>query len=180
MRATRQQLQKDVMSIGEDIVLSERFEKAWRVPHHHKKGTIAQHSLDTAGYALRISRWLSRRGVSVNERETVRASLLHDIGMTEDEVFLSPSRIKAYTHPQEGSRIAREEFGVSELQADAILRHMWPIGHIPPHSIEGWVLVAADKCCSIHEIHRAFAPWARRQAPDCPDCPFPGARPYMR
>lgn len=161
MRATRQQLQKDVMSIGEDIVLSERFEKAWRVPHHHKKGTIAQHSLDTAGYALRISRWLSRRGVSVNERETVRASLLHDIGMTEDEVFLSPSRIKAYTHPQEGSRIAREEFGVSELQADAILRHMWPIGHIPPHSIEGWVLVAADKCCSIHEIHRAFAPCAR-------------------
>jgi hypothetical protein len=62
MNATRQQLQKDVMSIGEDIVLSERFEKAWRVPHHHKRGTIAQHSLDTAGYALRISRWLSRRG----------------------------------------------------------------------------------------------------------------------
>jgi uncharacterized protein len=155
-------LRNDILRHGRDIVSSERFTKARKVPHHSKGGNIARHSMETAGYALLLARWLDRHGVTVSERDAVRASLLHDIGMTEDEVFLSPSRVKAYTHPREGSRIAREEFGVSDLQADAILRHMWPIGHVPPHSIEGWVVVAADKCCSIHEIHQAFAPWAKR------------------
>ena len=105
-------------------------------------------------YALRISRWLERRGLSLDERDIVRASLLHDIGMTEDDVFLSPSRKKAFSHPREGARIAREEFGANDTQADAVRHHMWPIGLVPPHSMTGWVVVAADKCCSMQETLR--------------------------
>lgn len=144
--------QNDIMAVGKDIVSSDRFAKANTVPHHHKGRHIASHSLETAEYALMLCRWLGAHGVSVNEEDVVRAALLHDIGMTEDEVFLSPSPIKAYTHPVEGARIAKEEFGANDVQANAILRHMWPIGFIPPKSIEGWVVVAADKCCSIHEV----------------------------
>lgn len=155
MEIARLQLESDVISIGGDIVQSERFMKAWSVPHHSKeKGNVALHSLMTAQYALAISRWLKRRGVAVNEKDVVRASLLHDVGMTEDDVYFSPSRIKAHAHPEEGSRIAREEFGANDVQADAILRHMWPIGHVAPRSTEGWVLVAADKCCSMREVPR--------------------------
>lgn len=107
-------------------------------------------------YALYIARWLASHGIAMSEVDVVRASLLHDIGMTEDEVFLSPSRVKAYSHPRVGMRIALEEFRVNEVQADAILRHMWPIGHVPSHSREGWVIMLADKCCSMSEA-RAIA-----------------------
>ena len=141
----------DVLSMGEDIVSSERFAKARLVIHHNKSHNIAAHSVNCAVCALRIARWLARHGVSVNERDAVRAALLHDIGMTEDEVFHSPSPVKARTHPREGERIAREEFGANDVQLDAIRHHMWPLCLVPPQSVEAWVVMAADKRCSMRE-----------------------------
>ena len=147
-------LHQDVMDLGGDIVSSERFAMALAVPHHNPRRTVASHSLETAEYALRIARWLNRHGASVSEEDAVRASLMHDLGMTEDEVFLSPSRKKAFSHPRAGSRIAREEFRANDVQVDAVRRHMWPIGLTPPRNMEGWVVVAADKCCSVREAQR--------------------------
>jgi len=142
------------MRLGGDIVASERFIKAKSVPHHSKGGNIALHSLETAGYALMLTRWLKQHGVEVSEVDAVRASLLHDIGMTEDKVFQSPSPIKAWTHPREGMRIALQEYGVNKVQAEAIKYHMWPVFSLPPRSMVGWVVTMADKCCSIHELGR--------------------------
>ena len=145
----------EVRRIGMDIISSDRFAKAEEVPHHSKSGNIALHSLETAGYALSLSRWLHRHGISVSEWDVVRASLLHDIGMTEDHVFLSPSYKKARSHPSEGARIAREEYGANKLQVEAIQSHMWPVWRaVPPRSMEGWIVSAADKCCSMHETKR--------------------------
>ena len=144
--------------MGDDILQSERFSKAKRVPHH-MHCNIATHSLETAGYALGMARMLRRLGgVDVLDRDVVRASLLHDIGMTEDEVFLSPSRKKAYSHPRESARIAREEFGANMNQVEAIRHHMWPIGllNVPCHATD-WVVMAADKYCSAREVQREIA-----------------------
>ena len=148
-------IEKDILSIGNDIIQSGRFEKARTIPHHYDYD-VAAHSMGVARYALRIARWLERRGVTVDVRDVVRASLLHDLGMTEDDVFLSPPSEKAYTHPVESVRIAREEFDAGEGELDAISHHMWPIGHITPHSRTGWILVAADKCSSIKETRTYF------------------------
>lgn len=155
-RSVNDRMLKDVMELGGDIIYSERFAAAQKVPHHNKKrGNIAAHCLETACYALLLSRWLEQRGQSVSTVDAVRAGLLHDLGMTEQDVFLSPSRVKAYTHPREGARIAREEFGANEVQVDAILHHMWPFCCLtPPHSTEGWIVTVADKCCSLNELRR--------------------------
>ena len=151
-------LYKDVMELGADILASERFARARAVPHHSKDGTIAAHCVQTAWHALRLARWLNRRGASVSEVDVVRASLLHDIGMTEDEVFLSPPSVKGKTHPVEGARIAREEFGANETQVDAILYHMWPVCTLtPPHSAVGYVVTFADKLCSVGDMRRRIA-----------------------
>ncbi|MDO4404010.1 MAG: HD domain-containing protein [Atopobiaceae bacterium] len=164
MADARVDLVKEVAQVGEDIIHSDRFDKAKRVPHHSKSGNIACHSLETATYALGITRWLSSHGVHIDENDVVRASLLHDIGMTEDDVFLSPSRKKAYSHPKEGSRIAAEEFGANSVQLDAIKRHMWPIGIVTPRHATGWVVVAADKLCSMKEVRREAAKKVRDYA----------------
>jgi len=153
---------QDIMRIGEDILSSDRFAKAELLPHHNKHCTIASHSFETARHALSIQRWLDRHGVKVSKEDVVRSSLLHDIGMTEDPVFLSPSYRKAYSHPREGSRIAIEEFDASAIQADAISRHMWPIGFIPPRSATGWIVVAADKCSSVCEVQRELRSIVRK------------------
>lgn len=140
-----------VLAMGEDIVSSPRFAKAEGIVHHSKDHNIAAHSVSTAVRALMMARWLNRHGVTVDEREAVRAALLHDIGMTEDSVASSPSPVKARSHPMEGARIAREEFGANGVQLDAIRHHMWPLCLVPPRTIEGWVVLAADKHCSAHE-----------------------------
>lgn len=154
------ELLKEVMELGEDVIASERFAKAKTVPHHSKDGNIAAHSLKTAGYGLQLARWLNKkRHAGLDEREVVRTCLLHDIGMTEDEVFLSPSPVKAKTHPVEGARIAQEEFDATDEQVDAILYHMWPFcSAVPPHSTLGFVVTMADKYCSLSEVRHRFLP----------------------
>lgn len=140
----------DLLDIGADIMESERFRKAHAIPHHFDVD-VAAHSVDAAKCAMDICSWLNRRGIPVDVEDVVRASLLHDIGMTEDDVFESQPSEKAHTHPVEGARIARSEYGANDAQLDAILFHMWPIGFVPPHHLPGWILVVADKLSSIQE-----------------------------
>lgn len=145
-------LTKEIHTIGAKIIASKRFGKARTVPHHFDYD-VAAHSLDATECALAICRWLNRHGANACEEDVIKASLLHDIGMTEDKVFESHPSIKAHTHPVEGARIAREEYGANDLQIDAILHHMWPIGHTPPHHLVGWILLAADKWSSMRETN---------------------------
>lgn len=145
-------LRQEVFSLGDDIIHSESFEKAKHVQHHIHY-TVAAHSVEVAVYALLILRWLKSHNAAqkVSEKEIVRAALLHDIGMTNDAVHDSPSYRKAFSHPKEGHRIARDVFHLNKTQLNAIRRHMWPIGIIPPSHIMGWILVMADNMSSFNE-----------------------------
>ena len=136
---------------GADILSSRRFSRAYLIPHH-KQHCVAQHSLRVADRACRISDWLIRRGVQVSREDVVRASLLHDIGMTEEKVYASHSWEKAYSHPRLSAEIAKTEFHANEVQQEAIRHHMLPVCIIPPAHLTGWILLAADKICSIREV----------------------------
>jgi uncharacterized protein len=120
---------------------------------HHVEFTVAQHSMEVAMYALLITRALKRKGMApkLSEEEVVRAALLHDIGMTEDAVHDSPSYRKAFSHPREGLRIARDEYHLNKIQLNAIQRHMFPIGIIPPQHVLGWIIKTADDLSSTNE-----------------------------
>lgn len=151
----KDRLLQDIMALGGDIVTSERFALAKKVPHHTKSRNIALHSMETAGYALLIADWLEEHGLPVSHTTVVRAALLHDIGMTEPSVFYSPSHKKAFSHPRMSARIAKEEFGADESQVEAIRHHMFPVWSTPPRSVEGWVVSLADKCCSLNEVRKS-------------------------
>ena len=146
---------------NKDILGSDRYERAETIRHHNT--SVAVHSRKTAEYGERICRWLKRRGVRISEEDVVRACLLHDIGMTEQNVHETVSWKKAYLHPQKGEQIAKTEYRANEIQRNAIRRHMWPICIIPPKYKEGWVVVAADKCSSIWEIVHAVIPGRGRK-----------------
>jgi len=36
----------------------------------------------------------------------------------------------------------------------AIKRHMWPLCIVPPNTIEGWILLYADKVVALKEIFK--------------------------
>lgn len=147
---TASRLRRDVLTIGKDIVHSDRFRRAKKVPHHIKFN-VATHSVETAMYALLITRWLARCGAHVSEEDAVRTCLLHDIGMTEAWVHDSPSYRKAFSHPKRGYQIAKDEYNANKVQLDAIRYHMWPICLRPPRHVIGWILFTADKLSTINE-----------------------------
>ena len=157
-------LRSEVFKYGEDIIHSESFEKAKHVPHHIHY-TVAIHSVEAAVYALLITRWLKKHhtALKVDEREVVRAALLHDIGMTLDEIHDSPSYRKAFSHPKEGHRIARDVYHLNKIQLEAIRRHMWPIGIIPPRHLMGWIIVMADNMSSFNEASTMIKSRAKRR-----------------
>ncbi len=146
------EIRRQVFSYGADIIKSDRFKKAKRIQHHINYN-VAVHSVEVAMYALLIVRCLKKHHLAkrLDERDLVRAALLHDIGMTNDAVHDSPSYKKAFSHPREGFRIARDEFNLNKLQLNAIKRHMWPIGIIPPTHVIGWILTTADHMSSVNE-----------------------------
>ncbi len=143
-------LQK-VQELGANVINSERFQAAWKIPHHRKLN-VAEHSINVAKESVRIATWLKRHGMNVNIEDAVCGSLLHDIGMTEKQIFRSPSWKKAYTHPDRGAIVARDEYRANAIQENIIRRHMWPICVIPPKHKEGWIVVAADKISSVKEL----------------------------
>ena len=151
MRIRSRQERREALARWADIRRSKRFQKAENI-QHHKETNVAAHSEETAMYGKRICGWLKRHHVDVSEEDVVQACLLHDIGMTDDDISDCSSWKKAYRHPERGEEIARNEYNANEKQCNAIRRHMWPICVIPPKSIEGWVVIAADKFCSVHEV----------------------------
>lgn len=149
--------EKRSLTLEEDILSSDRFHKAWNIRHHYST-SVAVHSERTAEYAMRICSWLKRHSVRINEEDVMRACLLHDIGMTDDKVSHSISFRKAYLHPVRSEQIAKDEFHANAVQCNAIRRHMWPICVIPPRYKEGWIVIAADKLCSLREVFRRRKP----------------------
>ena len=154
MKKQEEELLQTVQQLGADVIRSARFRSAWEIPHH-RTGNVALHSLNVAKESCRLAFWLNRHGADINVKDAVCSSLLHDIGMTEKHVFHSRSWKKAYTHPIRGAEVAKNEYRTNSVQENAIRRHMWPICIVPPKHKEGWVVLAADKICSVKELlHR--------------------------
>lgn len=146
-------MDKKIMEFGTDILRSERFQTAMHVTHH-KKHTVADHSIRVAECALKMGGALKKKGIEVEDSDLVRGALLHDIGMTDRKVHESRSFIKCFTHPRMGERIAESEYGANKVQKNSIRRHMWPACIIPPLTAAGWIILVADKYCSMKELRR--------------------------
>ena len=140
-----------IMEYGSDILSSERFLNAYGVTHHHKS-CVAEHSLHVANQACHITGWLNSHGFHISYEDVVRGSLLHDIGKTDQNVHERYPWVKVYVHPRRSSSIAEEEYNENPVVQNTIRWHMWPICLIPPRHFPGWIVIAADKICSLKEI----------------------------
>ena len=140
---------RDILEYGRDILSSEVFRQA-AYETHHLHGNVSDHTINVCVVSLRLSNQLISRGISVCKKDLVQAALCHDLGMISRESKYK-DRIDAWkSHPKESARIAREL--IPDLSAKAeemILSHMWPVAGSPPRSNEGMLLCMADKYASM-------------------------------
>lgn len=128
--------------------------------HHEEvlkmKGFIQHGDLSTYDHAVNVA-WTSFRlsrqlRLKVDERSLLRGALLHDFYLYDWHVRTEGrKRFHGFHHPKTALKNARKHFPVNPIEEDIILKHMWPLTPKLPRYRESYVVMMADKLCSIRD-----------------------------
>lgn len=117
-------------------------------PQHGKIDRL-QHILSVTYLSYIIAR---KRHADI--RKTLRGAILHDLFYYDwHKADDGSHRLHGYRHPgfaEKNARLLNPE--ISEIEANIIRRHMWPLTVIPPKYKEGFIVSIADKYCATQEI----------------------------
>ena len=130
---------------GMDILKSTEFQRIVG-QSHHIFSTVGYHSVHVAQKMLSISRF-----IKMNERDIVRGSLWHDVGIYDRSSFKGTPGT-ANEHPKRSLKAAEESGTLDATQSDMIANHMWPVTHELPKTKEGFLITLADKWCAATEF----------------------------
>ena len=115
----------------------------------HGRTTTLLHSIAVAFTADMLARLLDRAD---HVDELRRAALLHDYYLYDWHIPDRSHRLHGLRHPGVAARNALRDFpDLTEREADAIRRHMFPLSPIPPRHSTGWLVTFADKHCAFYE-----------------------------
>ena len=154
------------MNCVEDIFNSEIIKKLDNFEQHNHTSRL-QHSINVSYYSYI---WSKKLGLDC--RSAARAGLMHDMYFYD---WRRPCSLRGY-HPLWHALVAcdnaRKNFGVNNIEADAIKKHMWPCIFTPTKYKEGYIVSMADKYCAVLEFFKGIeavkkviglkAPYVRR------------------
>ncbi len=135
----------------QDLLNDEQVQKMRYIEQHVEGIDCFDHSLFVAYLSFIICRKLR-----LNERAAARGGLLHDLYLCDWNTTTVGLFERLLIHPAMALKNARP-YGLSALEEDIILTHMWPVTlrKIPRHW-ESWVVNFADKVCTISEVCRVY------------------------
>lgn len=135
----------------EKIYESTYFQKALGQQHHYTS-TVARHTMAVTAVSLRLYYILQQHGIRLNKEVLTKAALCHDLGIVGRHEKFANNLVCCFQHPVDSVKAAREIFPELDARtADCIKHHMWPQGWLPPHHLEGFVLILADKYCATRD-----------------------------
>ena len=145
-----------VHGVGEEILNSSSFQQG-AYQKHHLRSTLGSHSYRVACVCAFLCDRLAQLGIHTEKRDLVKAALCHDLGMIgRYEERYASGRECLTKHPinsrEEAARLIGE---LSEMQAEAIEKHMWPLcdGLSIRHK-ETVIIGIADKISAVADFVR--------------------------
>ena len=136
----------EFLSLTRELLDSDqvRMMGRWR---HHGPVTTLDHSLFVAFSSYRLARFLG-----LDTRAAARGGLLHDLFLYDWHKPNPYPGLHGFTHPKIALHNARKFFSISDLEADIIRTHMWPLTFWAfPHHWESLVVSCADKLRAVCE-----------------------------
>lgn len=113
----------------------------------HFRTSRLQHSINVSYYSFLIA-----RKIGADPRAAARAGLLHDLYWYDWHNTSTP-QLHAFLHPRLAVRNAsRMVEDLSKREADAILKHMWPLYPGFPKYKESFAVTLADKYAAALEV----------------------------
>lgn len=127
------------------------------IGQHAKDVNCYDHSLFVAYLSF-----LMCRRMGLDFRAAARAGLLHDLYLQHwDETDVSRLR-RLVVHPHLALENA-QMFGLSDMEADIIVKHMWPLTPALPRYAESFVVSTADKLAACLEMLHLVRPFGVRR-----------------
>ena len=143
----------EIQQYGQNILESEAYKACGRVKHHMKT-TAAAHEMEVAKLSVKIAHVIAKIGVKTDIQTIVEIALCHDLGMACRHEFFPYTT--AWRHPVESVHIAEKIIPLSWKVRNGILFHMWPLCIIPPLSLEGNIVMWADKTVAIIDCFSGY------------------------
>jgi uncharacterized protein len=134
--------------ILEDLLHDEEVLKMKDFIQHGDLSTY-DHAINVAWTSLRLARNLR---LKVDERSLLRGALLHDFYLYDWHIRDKNRKpLHGFHHPGTALRNAKKHFTINKIEKDIILKHMWPLTPKLPKYRESYVVMVADKICSIRD-----------------------------
>lgn len=129
----------------------EREGRYTRTRHFVQHGgvTVYDHCVRVAEMSCRLAEAF---GWEVDTSALIRGALLHDYFLYDWHEKDSSHRLHGFTHPRAALRNAEADWTLNEVEANIILRHMFPLTPVPPACREAWLVCMADKLCAMQEM----------------------------
>ncbi len=145
---SKEDLEKEIRTIGRDILESEWFIRGFSQPHHFRSN-VSDHELHVTKASLRLAGLFA----SADREALIRACLCHDMGLIGNrKVIYTTGRMCITQHPLDSATRAEMILGtISEKERDIIEHHMFPLVLKRPHCLEAVIIGIADKYCALYE-----------------------------
>lgn len=115
--------------------------------------SVYEHCINVAIMSCYIA---DKHHLDVNYPAMIRGGLLHDYFLYNQHDKHPSHRLHGWKHPRAALENAKADCNVTPLEADIILRHMFPLTPISPAFLEGWVVSLADKICACIELYQNY------------------------
>lgn len=138
---------KKYMKCVYDIMDNDKFKEMSNYIQHGTTTTL-EHCLSVSYMSYKLCKHLRLDYVSA-----ARGGLLHDLFLYDWHTHFKETgnRFHGFTHPKTALSNAEKYFELNEVEKDIIVKHMWPLTLIPPKTMEGFVVMYADKYCGLIE-----------------------------
>lgn len=165
MRKGVSPLDSEIQQLAGDILNHPRFQQLRDFQHHGESNSVYDHSVAVAEAAYAIARRMRLSGDET--ASAIRAALLHDFFGYDwrDARFRRYlrqysgvgrlMRMHAFIHGHIAAARAKQTFGLTERECEAIARHMFPLAAMPRTRI-AWIVTLADKAVASREMTAAI------------------------
>lgn len=139
---------------GNDVLTFPRMQQEKQYIQHGKISCFS-HSLAVAY----VSVWIAARlHIRVHMKSLVRGALLHDYFLYDWHDPDPSHRLHGFRHARRAFENASQDFALTPIERDIIVKHMFPLTLRPPRYREAVIVTCADKFCAVCEAF-SFVSW---------------------
>lgn len=132
------------------VLYDDRFNEIKAIEHHGI--TRYDHSVKVSYYSYKLA-----KSLKLNYKEVARAGLLHDYFISDPNRNFKEKFKSTFSHSKIALKMAANNFGVSDMEADIIRSHMFPFGSTIPKYAESWLVNFVDKLIGFSEFFKKFS-----------------------